>query len=229
MKDSFILYTEYKEQLKFLTKEQKADLLDAVMEYADTGEVIEMDSMTALVFSMIKTRMDRDTEKWEQTVEKRREAGRAGGLRSGESRSKCFENEANEANASCASKNEANEAVYVPEGVNECVSPKVREKKSKRARFVPPTIEDVKTYCEEKGYRIDAAAFVGYYESQNWKKANGQPVSSWKGCVQTWLSRESSAPPGKVRQYRNRYNDFPQRDNDYDQIQDDWIRASFGK
>lgn len=224
MKDSFILYNENREQIKFLNTEQKAALLDAVFEYNASGTVIDMDPMTALVFSVIRGRMDRDTEKWEQTVEKRREAGRAGGLRSGESRSKCFNDEANEANASCASKNEANEAVPVPVPV-----PVSHKGERQSTRFAPPSPEQVRDYCQEKKINVDPDEFVDFYASKGWK-VGSQPMKDWKAAVRTWSRRDSSAPPGK--KYHNRYNDFPQRQytsDEWKKIEHDWIMRDFGK
>ncbi len=38
-----------------------------------------MDGMTRMAFSFIKVQMDRDSEKYQATVEKRRESGKLGG------------------------------------------------------------------------------------------------------------------------------------------------------
>ena len=65
------------------------------------------------IFKAIKNDIDRLDEKYEETKRKRSEAGRKGGLRSGEVRSETKQNEANEANeanASFVKQNEANEA-----------------------------------------------------------------------------------------------------------------------
>lgn len=53
-------------------------------------------------------------------------------------------------------------------------------------RFIPPTVEEVSDYGFEKGYSFDPEAFVAYYASQNWKKANGQPLSNWHKACATW-------------------------------------------
>ena len=63
-------------------------------------------------------------------------------------------------------------------------------KKRARTKFTPPSVDEVEEYRREKGYRIDPEHFIAYYESQGWKKANGQPVTSWKGCVVTFAKRE---------------------------------------
>ena len=58
--------------------------------------------------------------------------------------------------------------------------------KSNNKRFVPPTIEEVREYIRERNSSVDAEAFIDYYASQKWKKANGRPVEDWKACVRTW-------------------------------------------
>lgn len=52
----------------------------------------------------------------------------------------------------------------------------------KKKRFVPPTVEQVRKYCEENGYNVDAEEFVKYYSASDppWYDQNGKPVKSWK-------------------------------------------------
>lgn len=79
MKNSFVLYCDYMRQIELLNMEQRGVLLTAIMQYSSGHEVIEMDGMTKMAFSFIKDQLDRDNEKYEKTVEARREAGRKGG------------------------------------------------------------------------------------------------------------------------------------------------------
>lgn len=61
---------------------------------------------------------------------------------------------------------------------------------------VIPSFDDVANYCKERGNGIDPQAFIDYYASQNWKKANGRPLYDWKAGVRTWENKrkEQSAP-----------------------------------
>ncbi len=79
MKNSFVMYTDYSTHIQLLSREQRGDLLTAVMAYASGEDVPDMDGMTLMAFSFIKVQMDRDNERYERTVEARREAGRQGG------------------------------------------------------------------------------------------------------------------------------------------------------
>lgn len=70
------------------------------------------------------------------------------------------------------------------------------EKKISKGRrkkpFVPPTVEEVRQYCEERGNGIDAQYFVDYYAANDWHDSKGDPVKSWKQRVLTWEGREKS-------------------------------------
>ncbi len=78
--------------------------------------------------------------------------------------------------------------------VKELESNRDKENKSKETkkgnkdsvRFTPPTLEEVDQYIFENGYAVDAEQFISYYESQKWKKANGQPLSDWQAAVRYW-------------------------------------------
>lgn len=73
--------------------------------------------------------------------------------------------------------------------------------KGKKAfAFVPPTLTELTDYAVSNGIisKEEAERCFYYYDSQSWKKANGQKVSSWKGCVRTWgrgENRSVSAQP----------------------------------
>ena len=60
-----------------------------------------------------------------------------------------------------------------------------------KSKFIPPTIEEVAEYCNQRNSDIDPEEFWAYYASQNWKKANGRPIKDWKLCVITWEKKEA--------------------------------------
>lgn len=96
-KNSFILYCDIGQHLELLSDEDAGLLFKGIVHYADTGEPPQLPPMAAMAFSFIRAQIDRDQEKWNTTREKRRAAGKSGGLKSGESRQRS--NEAKEANA----------------------------------------------------------------------------------------------------------------------------------
>jgi hypothetical protein len=74
-----------------------------------------------------------------------------------------------------------------------------REKADKpptRQRFTPPTEDEVRTYCTEKGYNIDPGRFVDYYAAKGWKIGSGQ-MKDWKATVRNWARRDEAAAKPK--------------------------------
>lgn len=56
----------------------------------------------------------------------------------------------------------------------------------KRKEFIPPTLEQVTAYAEERG-RVDLAKkFFDYFEAGNWYDSEGKPVKVWKQKFITW-------------------------------------------
>lgn len=108
--------------------------------------------------------------------------------------------------------------------------------KKKEKTFLPPTEEEIISYIKEK--KIDeslgidaetiAESFRSTYESDEptgekdengftiykWKKANGDPVQDWKGCLRTfkarqlvWSAKEKAAG---TKPKTNQFNNFEQ-------------------
>lgn len=59
------------------------------------------------------------------------------------------------------------------------------EENIKPKRFIKPTIEQITSYCKERGNNIDAQSFYDYYESVGWKVGN-KPMKEWRAAVRTW-------------------------------------------
>ena len=70
------------------------------------------------------------------------------------------------------------------------------EDKEPQKRFVKPTLDEVKAYCQERGNNVDAKAFFDYYETGNWKDAKGKPVRNWKQKVITWERGDGNGKAG---------------------------------
>lgn len=127
-KSSFVLYNDWAEQLNKLTLEQRGVLITNIFSYNQGAELMEMDAVTDMLFSMICAQIDRDAKSWEQKKERRKAAGAAGGRASSAARKtaaseiadsggndakQSFKNEANVPFASNLKQTFKNEAVTV--------------------------------------------------------------------------------------------------------------------
>ncbi len=53
-------------------------------------------------------------------------------------------------------------------------------------RFSPPSVEDVRIYCLERGNGLDAERFCDYYAANGWIQGKGKPIRDWRAAVRTW-------------------------------------------
>ena len=63
-------------------------------------------------------------------------------------------------------------------------------------RFQKPAIEEIRQYCLEKGYNVDAEQFYNFYESKGWVVGKS-PMKIWRAAVITWSKREKEIPQRK--------------------------------
>ena len=82
-------------------------------------------------------------------------------------------------------------------------------------RFVKPSIEQIKAYCTERGYPVDAQRFFDYYESNGWMVGKNH-MKDWQAAVRNWNQRDRHGGQSGPVIKKNSFNNFPER-----QI-DDW-------
>lgn len=58
-------------------------------------------------------------------------------------------------------------------------------KNSTAKRFTPPTVEEVRAYCIERGNNINAEHFIDYYTSNGWLVGKNK-MKDWKAAIRTW-------------------------------------------
>lgn len=83
----------------------------------------------------------------------------------------------------------------------------------KPKRFTAPTVAEVQEYINEKGYSMNAEAFVDFYTSKGWKVGN-QPMKDWKAAVRNWNRRDRE----DKRSSKNNFNNFPQHEYNMDDL-----------
>lgn len=212
MRGSMVFYQSFAKAIKLMPKDKQLDALWAIIDYGLDGEEPdpETDVYTMMVFEMAKPQIDSNV--------KRKVNGSSGG------RPKTYGYE-DEKPVVIESENYRLSDEKPNVNVNENVNVKENDKKkdtnvSKEKRFAPPTPEDVREYCREKGLNVDADRFVDFYESKNWYVGKNK-MKDWKAAVRNWArsqsQRQESTAKGAEKP-RNRFANFQQRDYDYDAL-----------
>lgn len=224
----FQLYADYLDKFASMSNEDMGILFKAILLFENGIAPEGLTPMAQLAFDCIKGQLEADMEAWEETKEARSKAAK----KAAESRWNNAKDMPNDAEgcethtdaykrmeAHCDSMpNDASDAVTVT--VTDIVKD-IKEKdtnvsKKKNApRFVPPTVEQVKKYCTERGNSIDAEGFVDFYTSKGWKVGNN-PMKDWKAAVRNWERMDKQRNKASPKQAKpNKFSNFEQRKYDF--------------
>lgn len=81
------------------------------------------------------------------------------------------------------------EGETTPPPLLQCNTDVTPKKKKASQRFTPPTVDEVKAYCTERGNGVDAQRFVDFYTSKGWLVGKNK-MKDWKAAVRTWEQRD---------------------------------------
>ena len=176
-------------------RRESNELLGMMVRYLVTGEVPEpRTDAQRMAITLIMPVLENSRA--------RAEAGRKGGLSKGAAASEAESKAASKPASKTASK-PASKTASKPvskraseeeeEGEEELgvwINPSDCENEGEGgAEFVPPTLEEVKTYFAVNCLRGSASKFFDYYESNGWTR-QGFPIAKWEPVARIWSDRE---------------------------------------
>lgn len=206
---SFVLYGDNQQQFEMLSDADAGILIKAIFQYVNTGTEKELSPVLQMAFSFIRGGLDRNAAKYDDICERRKEYGRRGGMAKA---SKCQQKLASAG---------YNDNKNIPDNDNgndsgsdtiPPISPKggtPADKPPNSQRFTPPSVEEVRAYCEERHNGIDPQRFVDFYEAKGWMLGKNK-MKNWKAAVRTWEQREI----GKEKEL----SEFDKRTQEYEAL-----------
>lgn len=167
MRSQFTFFRSFWEALKDLPDEDRLKCFDAIAAYALDEEEIPVEGIAKSILVLTKPTLD--------SSRKKAESGSAGASK----------REANRKQT--ASKPQANEKQRAREiEIEKEIEIDIEKENIKRKSFSPPTLEEVRAYCQERKNGIDPQRFIDYYAARGWELKQGQKVKDWQACVRTW-------------------------------------------
>lgn len=174
VRDSFIFYRSFYQSAKKLPTEDKAELFDAICSYALDGELVELSVVPEAIFTVIQPNLDANRRKWENGCKEKKKTSKS----EAEEEQEISKDETNDKQT--ISKPQGN----VNDNVNEECKSELKSK-SESKRFSPPTLEEVKNYCQERKNSVNPEKWISHYQSNGWKVGKNQ-MKDWKAAVRTW-------------------------------------------
>lgn len=198
-RDSMVFYRSFFEAVEDLPPEDFKQAVTAIMRYALDGTADDVKGVAKSILIMARPQIDKNNKRYEN--------GTRGGRKPNDNQT------ITKAEPKCIS---PKPNVNVNDNVNDIKENTLKSVKEKR--FAPPTPENVREYCREKGLSVDADRFVDFYESKNWYVGKNK-MKDWKAAVRNWArsQRQESTAKGTEKP-RNRFDNFQQREYDYDAL-----------
>lgn len=193
------IFTDAEKKYQKLSDAEFGRLIRAGLHYKGTGEEIELTGRESLLWDGLKLDIDRDTEKYGNLCAVRSAAGQKGAAARWQTKGKNSKSHLPYSkNNQDKDKEEDKEEEYIPPiSPSGDISPQRGEPTAeKRKRFVAPSVDEVRTYCTERGNRVDPQRFVDFYTANGWTQGRGKPIKDWRAAVRTWESRDTGRPAG---------------------------------
>ena len=184
----FTFYASFFDAVSRIKKKaDRADAYDAICAYAlreEEPDFSKMSDAAQIAFLLIKPNLDSSRRK--------AKSGKDGGSKKASGKQNGSKQEAN-----CKQEERESEKEKEKEGEieNECYPPTPLPGGTKAKRFIPPTVDEVAAYCQERGNSLDPDAFVDFYASKGWMVGKNL-MKDWKAAVRTWERSEGRGTSG---------------------------------
>ena len=193
-RESMVFYRSFYEAIVDLPDVELAQAFRAIAEYGLNGIETECSGTARVALMMAKPQIDKNNMRY------------ANGCKGGRltENLKPNNNQTKPSANQTITKPEPN--VNVNDNVNDIEKKDTKVSKEK-AHFVPPTLENVIGYCQEKGLKVDAQRFIDFYESKGWMVGKNK-MKDWKAAVRNWSRSDDKTAKKPVQ---TRFHNFEQR------------------
>lgn len=187
------LYYSYRRKLEKLSDQELGRLVRALLQYGETGEAEQLAGRESIAFDFIADDIERAKAAYNE---------------------RCAQNKRN-IQKRYADDSEPGTTVYdgIPSYTNEYESYQTKDKDKDKdkgkdkdkplpsndgkgdipraTRFAPPTLDEVREYCDASGKTVDAERFVDFYSSKGWMVGKSK-MKDWRAAVRSWASRDKA-------------------------------------
>lgn len=190
-----MLYFETLQAIEELDAEEAKQIMSAILHYCRDGEEPAFRGMPAALWRLIRGGLDRDGARYNEKQLRGLWLTYCRKCKNAEETPLGFDEWA-------STQHDNDTLLYVERVVNRAVnvpqpspSPSTSTSPSPsptkdimgahRARFAPPTLDEVRAYCRERKNSVDPERFMDYYQANGWRVGKN-PMKDWKAAVRNW-------------------------------------------
>ena len=206
-REYFAAYHSYLKSIEPLSDAARGRLFAACLDYSKSGTEPQLNGSERFVWPSIREQIDRDKQNYETRCERNRKNGALGGVAKAGKRGKAQAKPSERPQTPPKEKEKEKEKETEKEKTKTKTTEKEKENNlsfplgkkregaiapcaDKPRRSLCPTLGEIKDYCLENGYKIDAQRFYDFYEAKGWRIGTS-PMKNWQAAVRTWAGREA--------------------------------------
>lgn len=202
MKNSFILFQNYREYFEDLTGDEAKELLFAIFDYEKTRvKPVNLSAKVGCYFLVIKQQLDKNYEEYLKIADKNRENGAKGGRPKKTQKNpknpmgylETQKTQPNPKNLDIDNDIDNGSDIDIDkDNTKENVKKKSAKSTKTQNKFVKPTNEELKDFALQEHLRTDIIAeFMDYYDSNGWRVGKaGLPMKDWKATYRRWCRNQ---------------------------------------
>lgn len=216
-KETFIMKNNFltEDDLELFEPEEIGYLMIAWSKFINTGELPNKDTLAKhliVKFNQWKEFYYVNQEKYDRKLESIERARKNNPNNQTDNRQKTDSNQSENSSVS--------ESVSVSVSVidKEKDDTNVSSKEKSPSRFIPPTVAEVRAYCQERRNNVDPETFVDFYTGKGWMVGKNK-MKDWKAAVRTWEKNRGGPGPGNYKP-RSKLDDLRALYKEYKQEED---------
>ncbi len=206
-KPGVMFYFDVRPCIKRLNLNEKGQLFEAILDYAENGIEPELDGALGIAWDFIQPRLDQDTERYGNKVLQKQYAAFVRELKKRDSVVISFDEWKNMTDIErdqLISGDVGRYPTSTSTPTSTSNSKEVYASSPPRAsRFTPPTVDEVRAYCQERGNSVDPERFVDFYASKGWLVGKSK-MKDWHAAVRSWErsdSQQKAQDRDRIRSY----------------------------
>lgn len=212
-KPGVMFYFDVRPCIKRLNLNEKGQLFEAILDYAESGIEPELDGALGIAWDFIQPRLDQDTERYGNKVLQKQYAAFVRELKKRGSVVISFDEWKNMTDVERDQLISGDIGRY-PTSTSTSTSTSTPTPTSnlkeiyassppRAARFTPPSVEEVRVYCAERKNSVDPERFVDFYASKGWLVGKSK-MKDWRAAVRSWErsdSQQKMTNKDRIRSY----------------------------
>lgn len=206
-KPGVMFYFDVRPCIKRLNLNEKGQLFEAILDYAESGIEPELDGALGIAWDFIQPRLDQDTERYGNKVLQKQYAAFVRELKKRGSVVISFDEWKNMTDVERDQLISGDIGRYPTSTSTSTPTSNLKEiyasSPPRAARFTPPSVEEVRVYCAERKNSVDPERFVDFYASKGWLVGKSK-MKDWRAAVRSWErsdSQQKMTNKDRIRSY----------------------------